>query len=126
AELLAGVTLPAGWPAAAELTCGRDTLDVWIDSGSSHAAVLANGQGNTTWPADLYLEGSAQHRGWFQSALWTSICAKGAAPYKAVLSHGFIVGEDGKKISKSGLSEEPPTSDNFVNQYCADVIRLWI
>jgi isoleucyl-tRNA synthetase len=126
AELLAGIDLPAGWPPAAELTCGRDTLDVWIDSGSSHAAVLRNHQGATQWPADLYLEGSDQHRGWFQSSLWTSIIARGGAPYKAVLTHGFIVGEDGKKISKSGQYEKPPTSDNFVNDYGADVIRLWL
>ena len=126
AELLAGVALPAGWPAASELTGGRDTLDVWIDSGSSHAAVLRSGQGTTQWPADLYLEGSDQHRGWFQSSLWTGVIAHGGAPYKAVLTHGFIVGEDGKKISKSGQYEKPPTSDNFVNDYGADVIRLWL
>jgi isoleucyl-tRNA synthetase len=126
AELLAGVALPAGWPAATELTNGRDTLDVWLDSGSSHAAVLRNGQGTTQWPADLYLEGSDQHRGWFQSSLWTSVIAFGSAPYKAVLTHGFIVGEDGKKISKSGSYEKPPTSDNFINDYGADVIRLWL
>ncbi len=126
AELLAGVALPAGWPAASELTNGRDTLDVWLDSGSSHAAVLRNGQGTTQWPADLYLEGSDQHRGWFQSSLWTSVIAFGSAPYKAVLTHGFIVGEDGKKISKSGSYEKPPTSDNFINDYGADVIRLWL
>ncbi len=126
AELLAGVALPAGWPAATELACGRDTLDVWIDSGSSHAAVLRNAQGTTQWPADLYLEGSDQHRGWFQSSLWTSVIAFGSAPYKAVLTHGFIVGEDGKKISKSGSYEKPPTSDNFINDYGADVIRLWL
>ncbi|MEN9840787.1 MAG: hypothetical protein RL376_587, partial [Verrucomicrobiota bacterium] len=125
-ELLAGVTLPTGWPAPAGLTCGRDTLDVWIDSGSSHAAVLRNGQGGTSWPADLYLEGSDQHRGWFQSSLWTGVIAQGGAPYKAVLTHGFIVGEDGKKISKSGSYEKPPTSDNFINDYGADVIRLWL
>ena len=59
------------------LSCGRDTLDVWIDSGSSHAAVLRRGQGGTSWPADLYLEGSDQHRGWFQSSLWTSVIAYG-------------------------------------------------
>ena len=105
---------------------GRDTLDVWIDSGSSHNAVLRNAQGDTAWPADLYLEGSDQHRGWFQSSLWTSIISRGAAPYKAVLTHGFIVGEDGKKISKSGSYEKPPTSDNYIAQYGADVIRLWI
>ena len=126
AEILDGVTLPAGWPAPAALTCGRDTLDVWIDSGSSHAAVLRNHQGATSWPADLYLEGSDQHRGWFQSSLWTSIIAFDAAPYKAVLTHGFIVGEDGKKISKSGSYEKPPTSDNYIAQYGADVIRFWI
>ena len=125
-EILAGVTLPAGWPAASALTAGRDTLDVWIDSGSSHAAVLKNGQGATQWPADLYLEGSDQHRGWFQSSLWTGVISQGGAPYKAVLTHGFIVGEDGKKISKSGQYEKPPTSDNFIAQYGADVIRFWI
>ncbi len=126
AEILDGVSLPAGWPAPSALTCGRDTLDVWIDSGSSHAAVLRNQQGATQWPADLYLEGSDQHRGWFQSSLWTSIIAFNGAPYKAVLTHGFIVGEDGKKISKSGQYEKPPTSDNFIAQYGADVIRFWI
>lgn len=126
ADLLAGVALPAGWPSAAELVSGRDTLDVWIDSGSSHAAVLKNAQGATQWPADLYLEGSDQHRGWFQSSLWTGVIAHGGAPYKAVLTHGFIVGEDGKKISKSGQYEKPPTSDNFVADYGADVIRLWL
>jgi isoleucyl-tRNA synthetase len=125
-EILAGVTLPAGWPAADALTIGRDTLDVWIDSGSSHVAVLKNQQGNTQWPADLYLEGSDQHRGWFQSSLWTGVIAQGGAPYKAVLTHGFIVGEDGKKISKSGQYEKPPTSDNYIAQYGADVIRFWI
>jgi len=126
AELLADVALPEGWPTASELVCGRDTLDVWIDSGSSHAAVLRNGQGGTQWPADLYLEGSDQHRGWFQSSLWTGVIALGGAPYKAVLTHGFIVGEDGKKISKSGQYEKPPTSDNFIADYGADVIRLWL
>ena len=126
AEILAGITLPAGWPAPTALTCGRDTLDVWIDSGSSHAATLKHGQGGTQWPADLYLEGSDQHRGWFQSSLWTSVIAFDAAPYKAVLTHGFIVGKDGKKISKSGQYEKPPTSDNYIAQYGADVIRWWI
>ena len=125
-EILAGVALPAGWPIAAALAIGRDTLDVWIDSGSSHAAVLKNQQGGTQWPADLYLEGSDQHRGWFQSSLWTGVISQGGAPYKAVLTHGFIVGEDGKKISKSGQYEKPPTSDNYIAQYGADVIRFWI
>ncbi|GAB5561183.1 MAG: isoleucine--tRNA ligase [Synoicihabitans sp.] len=125
-EILEGVDLPEGWPSADQLIAGRDTLDVWIDSGSSHNAVLRRSQGNTIWPADLYLEGSDQHRGWFQSSLWTSIISRGAAPYKAVLTHGFIVGEDGKKISKSGEYEKPPTSDRYINEYGADVIRLWI
>jgi isoleucyl-tRNA synthetase len=125
-QILEGIQLPASWPAPAALSCGRDTLDVWIDSGSSHAAVLKRAQGGTQWPADLYLEGSDQHRGWFQSSLWTSVIAFDAAPYKAVLTHGFIVGKDGKKISKSGQYEKPPTSDNYVAQYGADVIRLWI
>ena len=125
-QLLDGVTLPAGWPAPAELTCGRDTLDVWIDSGSSHAAVLKRGQGGTHWPADLYLEGSDQHRGWFQSSLWTSVIAFGAAPFKAVLTHGFIVDQERNKISKSSTYEKPQTSDAYVADYGADVIRLWI
>ena len=125
-ELLEGVKLPEGWPTAAELTCGRDTLDVWLDSGSSHAAVLRRGQGGTSWPADLYLEGSDQHRGWFQSSLWTSVIAFGAAPYRAVLTHGFIVDEDKKKISKSSTYEKPQTSDAYIAEYGADVIRLWI
>jgi isoleucyl-tRNA synthetase len=124
--LLEGIALPAGWPTAVELTCGLDTLDVWIDSGSTHMATLRRGQGGTSWPADLYLEGSDQHRGWFQSSLWCGIVAAGGAPYRTVLTHGFIVGEDGKKISKSGQYEKPPTSDNYIAQYGADVIRLWI
>ncbi len=125
-EILDGIALPAGWPAPAALTCGRDTLDVWIDSGSSHAAVLKKGQGDTHWPADLYLEGSDQHRGWFQSSLWTSVIAYGAAPYKAVLTHGFIVDADRNKISKSSTYEKPQTSDAYIADYGADVIRLWI
>jgi isoleucyl-tRNA synthetase len=125
-EILAGVRLPDGWPEAAALTRGSDTLDVWLDSGSSHAAVLRRGQGGTTWPADLYLEGSDQHRGWFQSSLWTSVIAFGHAPYRAVLTHGFIVDEDRKKISKSASYEKPQTSDSYIADYGADVIRLWI
>jgi len=125
-EILAGVELPAGWPAPARLTCGRDTLDVWIDSGSSHAAVLKRERGDTRWPADLYLEGSDQHRGWFQSSLWTGVVAEGGAPYRAVLTHGFIVDEDRRKISKSSTYLKPQTSDAYVAEYGADVVRLWI
>ncbi len=126
AELLADVKLPAGWPAPASLTCGRDTLDVWIDSGSTQAAVLKRGQGGTHWPADLYLEGSDQHRGWFQSSLWNSVIAFGAAPYKAVLTHGFIVDKNRQKISKSSTYQKPQTADAYIAQHGADVIRLWI
>ncbi len=126
AEILAGIALPAGWPAPSALTCGRDTLDVWLDSGSSHAATLKRGQGGTQWPADLYLEGSDQHRGWFQSSLWTSVIAFDAAPYKAVLTHGFIVDKARQKISKSSTYQKPQTSDAYVAQHGADVIRLWI
>ena len=126
AHILEGVTLPAHWPAAAELVCGRDTLDVWLDSGSSHAAVLKRHQGDTRWPADLYLEGSDQHRGWFQSSLWTSVIAFDKAPYKSVLTHGFIVDQERNKISKSSTYEKPQTSDAYVADYGADVIRLWI
>lgn len=126
AEILSGITLPADWPAASALSCGRDTLDVWLDSGSSHAATLRKGQGGTQWPADLYLEGSDQHRGWFQSSLWTSVIAFDAAPYKAVLTHGFIVDKARQKISKSSTYQKPQTSDAYVAQHGADVIRLWI
>jgi len=126
AEILEGIPLPANWPAPGQLTCGRDTLDVWLDSGSTHAAVLRRHQGGTQWPADLYLEGSDQHRGWFQSSLWTSVIAFGAAPYKAVLTHGFIVDKDRQKISKSSTYQKPQTADAYVSQHGADVIRLWI
>ena len=126
AQILEGVTLPSDWPSPDALVCGRDTLDVWIDSGSSHAAVLKRGQGGTHWPADLYLEGSDQHRGWFQSSLWTSVIAFGAAPYKAVLTHGFIVDKDRQKISKSSTYQKPQTADAYIAQHGADVIRLWI
>jgi isoleucyl-tRNA synthetase len=126
AQILDGVALPQGWPEASALSCGRDTLDVWLDSGSSHAAVLRRGQGGTSWPADLYLEGSDQHRGWFQSSLWTSVVAYGSAPYRAVLTHGFIVDEEQKKISKSSSYQKPQTSDAYIAEHGADVIRLWI
>ena len=125
-EVLAGITLPATWPEPAKLACGRDTLDVWFDSGSTHAAVLRREIGGTRWPADLYLEGSDQHRGWFQSSLWTGVIAFGQAPYKAVLTHGFIVDEERKKISKSNTYEKPQTSDSYIAEYGADVMRLWI
>ncbi len=123
-SLVAGYTLPEGF-AGRKLTKGGDTLDVWIESGASHLAVLqAQADSAGGWPADLYLEGSDQHRGWFQSSLWTSMVTKGRPPYKTILTHGFVVGQDGRKISKS--DGKPQTSDSFVNKYGADVIRLWV
>lgn len=120
--LLEGIALPEGWQSAG-LQKGSDTLDVWIDSGCSHRAVL-QGTEDLHWPADLYIEGSDQHRGWFQSSLWTGIIADGAAPYREVLTHGFIVGQDGRKISKS--DGKPQGASDYINQFGADVIRLWI
>ncbi|MDR2512226.1 MAG: isoleucine--tRNA ligase [Puniceicoccales bacterium] len=125
AELLDGVPLPEAWPAPAQLVKGGDTLDVWIDSGTSHLAVLKpEYHPELAWPADLYLEGSDQHRGWFQSSLWTSILTRGKAPYKRVITHGFVVNEKRQKISKS--DGKPQTADSYVNKYGADIVRLWI
>ncbi|MDD2762529.1 MAG: isoleucine--tRNA ligase [Opitutaceae bacterium] len=125
-KVLAGIRLPENWPPPAELNQCLDTFDVWIDSGSSHAATLRRRLGGTDWPADLYLEGSDQHRGWFQSSLWTGVIAHGGAPYRTVLTHGFIVDEERKKISKSNTYEKPQTSDTYIAEYGADVMRLWI
>lgn len=122
-ELLGGITLPAHWPAADQLKCGSDTLDVWIDSGTSHRAVLQK-RSDLHWPADLYLEGSDQHRGWFQSSLWTSVIADKAAPYKTLLTHGFVVKEDGTKLSKSDGAARP--LPEWIKGYGADIVRLWI
>ena len=123
AEILDGIPLPSNWPSAGKLLCGNDTLDVWIDSGSSHCAVLQK-RSNLKWPADLYLEGSDQHRGWFQSSLWTSVIVDKAAPYKNLLTHGFIVKEDGTKLSKSDGAARP--LNEWIGGYGADIIRLWI
>ena len=122
-EILDGIALPEDWPTADKLKCGTDTLDVWIDSGTSHRAVLQK-RPNLQWPADLYLEGSDQHRGWFQSSLWTSVIADKAAPYKNLLTHGFIVKEDGTKLSKSDGAARP--LNEWIQGYGADIIRLWI
>jgi len=123
-EILKDIEIPASWGEKSSLKKGLDTLDVWIDSGSSHAAVLAKNP-NLKFPADLYLEGSDQHRGWFQSSLWTGVIAKGKAPYERVITHGFIVDEQRKKISKSS-DGKPQTADSYVNKWGADIIRLWI
>ncbi len=98
-------------------------LDVWFDSGSSHEAVLSV-RPELTWPADIYLEGSDQHRGWFQSSLLVGLGTRGRAPFGEVLTHGFIVAEDGRKMSKSlGNSIEP---QDIIKQSGADILRLWV
>jgi isoleucyl-tRNA synthetase len=106
---------------------GQDTLDVWIDSGTSWAAVVNKRDESAPAPADLYLEGSDQHRGWFQSSLLTSVAANGHAPYKAVLTNGFVVDIEGKKLSKSGTGYQKPVDlMTLVNEHGADVLRLWV
>jgi isoleucyl-tRNA synthetase len=156
---------PQGWTGPEAAAKSNDTLDVWIDSGSSSRSVLmrrselrhqrragvspasssasqcqASGQAQTVskeqagrqfyedWQADVYLEGSDQHRGWFQSSLLLSLAGNKAAPFKKVLTHGFMVDADREKISKSkqGGYEKPQTSEAYVSKYGADVVRLWV
>ncbi|OGB87332.1 isoleucine--tRNA ligase, partial [candidate division WOR-1 bacterium RIFCSPHIGHO2_02_FULL_45_12] len=112
-------------PKGTKCSCGgtdftkeTDILDVWFESGSSHAAVLTGGQ------ADLYLEGSDQHRGWFQTSLLLGIGYKGHAPFKAVLTHGFTIDDKGKKMSKSLGNVISPQA--VVKEYGADILRLWV
>ena len=100
-----------------------DTLDVWFDSGVTHHSVV-DARKELEGPADLYLEGSDQHRGWFQSSLLSSVAMKGTAPYKTVLTHGFTVDKNGKKMSKSLGNVIPP--QEVINSMGADVLRLWI
>lgn len=102
-----------------------DTLDVWIDSGVSHEAVLRK-RPELRFPADIYLEATDQHRGWFQSSLMTSVAMNDCAPYREVITHGFVVDKDGKKISKSAEYKKPTHAEHFVNQYGADILRLWV
>ena len=154
AELWALVK-PANWTGAEAAAKSNDTLDVWIDSGSSSRAVLmrrselSHSEGRVPrvpeseanlgtrgirpsdildWQADVYLEGSDQHRGWFQSSLLLSLAGNGAAPFKTVLTHGFMVDADREKISKSkqGGYEKPQTAEAYVKKYGADVVRLWV
>ena len=106
-----------------EFTKENDIMDVWFDSGSSHSAVLCE-RPELKWPADLYLEGADQYRGWFQSSLLTSVAWKGRAPYDAVCTHGWVVDGEGRKMSKSlgnGILAE-----EIINQYGADILRLWV
>jgi isoleucyl-tRNA synthetase len=129
----------AWWAAQLGLPAGttrrNDTLDVWIDSGVSHEAVLRR-HPELQFPADVYIEATDQHRGWFQSSLMTSIALNGCAPYKTVITHGFVVDKDTrKKISKSdqvtsqdgnqAAYRKPMEADFFVNKFGADIVRLW-
>jgi len=158
---------PSDWQGADPAAKSADTLDVWIDSGSSSRAVLmqraelqhgsaglrpaatplTNDASNNPddasakdaaaghrpalpWQADIYLEGSDQHRGWFQSSLLLSLAGNGAPPFRTVLTHGFMVDEDREKISKSkqgqGAYTKPQTAERYVKEYGADVLRLWV
>ncbi|MCF7518537.1 MULTISPECIES: isoleucine--tRNA ligase [Pseudoalteromonas] len=101
----------------------QDTLDVWFDSGVTHACVV-DARDDLTGPADLYLEGSDQHRGWFMSSMMTSVAINGHAPYKQVLTHGFTVDENGRKMSKSLGNVISP--QNVMNKLGADILRLWV
>ncbi|MEW9667537.1 isoleucine--tRNA ligase [Ammoniphilus sp. 3BR4] len=100
-----------------------DIMDVWFDSGSSHEAVL-NERAELSWPADLYLEGSDQYRGWFNSSLSTSVAVHGQAPYKGVLSHGFVLDGEGRKMSKSLGNVVIPAE--VMDKLGADILRLWV
>jgi isoleucyl-tRNA synthetase len=130
----AGDFLPEGYKCP---KCGggsfskeMDILDVWFESGVSHAAVLLSGRyikiggGIAPWPADMYLEGSDQHRGWFQSSLLASAGTKGSAPYKTVLTHGFVVDGKGKKMSKSLGNVVSP--QDVIKENGAELLRLWV
>jgi isoleucyl-tRNA synthetase len=121
AELAQLLGLPA------DLKKCRDTLDVWIDSGCSHVAVL-DAHSELHAPCDLYLEATDQHRGWFQSSLMLSVAWRDAAPYKAVMTHGFVVDKDKKKLSKSEAEKagKPIDAAHFYNKYGADIVRLWV
>ncbi len=129
---------PADWSGGEAVRKSTDTLDVWIDSGSSSRSVTlqrdvlrgTDGEKRKPFQADLYLEGSDQHRGWFQSSLLLSLASNGAAPYESVLTHGFMVDADKEKISKSkqgqGGYDKPQTSEAYIKDYGADIVRLWV
>ncbi len=108
------------------ITKGGDTFDVWFESGSSWHSVLQ--QRGLPYPADLYLEGSDQHRGWFQHSLLPALGVTGQSPFKAVLTHGFMVDKNGEKISKSKLDQQShiPTIEQLFTEYGADIARWWV
>jgi len=118
-ELARELGLPDG------TTHRNDTIDVWIDSGVSHQAVLAQNR-ELHNPADMYLEATDQHRGWFQSSLMTSVALHDRAPYKTCVTHGFVVDVDGRKISKSSSYSKPMDAGHFVGKHGADIVRLWV
>jgi isoleucyl-tRNA synthetase len=126
-ELDASNLLPPGFRCpgcgGADFDKERDILDVWFDSGSSHAAVLGR-RPDLPWPADVYLEGSDQHRGWFHSSLLIGVGTRGAAPYRQVVTHGFTVDEQGRKMSKSLGNVVDPLK--IVQTLGADILRLWV
>ncbi len=119
AALARELELPEG------ITHRNDTIDVWIDSGVSHQAVCA-ARPELRDPADMYLEATDQHRGWFQSSLLTSVALHDRAPYKTCVTHGFVVDVDGKKISKSSSYTKPMDAGHFVARHGADIVRLWV
>ncbi len=125
-ELDANEIIPEGLKCSCgcgEFTKEKDIMDVWFDSGSSHQAVC-EARDDLSWPADIYLEGNDQYRGWFQSSLLTSIAVTGKAPYKTVITHGMIQDGEGRKMSKSKGNVIMP--EEIVNNYGADVLRLWV
>lgn len=111
-----------GQVTVAELRKGRDILDVWFESGSSWNAVMRERSGGEDFPVDLYLEGSDQHRGWFQSSLIAGLGSRGASPFRTLLTHGFMVNKDGKKLSKSSGD----TIEELFKEFGADVLRWWV
>ena len=119
--------LPEGYAcrkcSSSEFRKETDILDVWFDSGVSHAAVLENDP-RLAWPADMYLEGSDQHRGWFQSSLLASVGTRGRAPYRTVLTHGFVVDGSGKKMSKSQGNVIAP--QEIIKNFGAEILRIWV
>ena len=123
----AGELIPEGLSCSkcgcTEFNKEKDIMDVWFDSGVSHIAVCES-RPYLKWPADLYLEGADQYRGWFQSSLLTSVASRGQAPYKSVVTHGWVVDGQGRKMSKSlGNGIEPA---EVIAQYGADILRLWV
>ena len=122
-ELAPGAACPSCTGKGSELVKESDILDVWFDSGVSHEAVLKV-RNALQWPAQLYLEGSDQHRGWFQASLIPAIALRGRPPYERVLTHGFVTAEDGRKMSKSLGNVVAP--QEVMQRYGADILRLWV